>query len=208
MPETGDEPRPAACSRTARRAGAANRHAAAPKTVNVRIDLSGIGQRILAVNIPAGDYSNLYGGRSRKLLLHRTNRDHGICTIVIAIAAISTQRADGKPFPRRHSLILVVGTTRKKLLYQASGGGGSSWGIVATDRPAKVGEGPINVAQLEMRIDPRAEWEQIYRETWRIQREYFYDPKMHGNDWQAIYDKYRPLLAYVGTPRRPGVSDR
>src|SRR5262249_16583741 len=42
------------------------------------------------------------------------------------------------------------------------------------------------------------EWAQIYRETWRIQREYFYDAKMHGADWQAIYEKYRPLLAYVG----------
>ncbi len=51
---------------------------------------------------------------------------------------------------------------------------------------------------MEMRIDPRAEWEQIYRETWRIQREYFYDPKFHGADWQTIYEKYRPLLAHVG----------
>ena len=49
-----------------------------------------------------------------------------------------------------------------------------------------------------MQVDPRAEWAQIYRETWRIQREYFYDAKMHGADWQAVYEKYRPLLAYVG----------
>lgn len=69
-----------------------------------------------------------------------------------------------------------------------------------TDRPApvRVGDGPLNLAQLEMRVDPRAEWEQIYRETWRIQREYFYDAKFHGVDWQAVYEKYRPLLAHVG----------
>src|SRR6185436_13165734 len=87
---------------------------------------------------------------------------------------------------------------RKKLLYQ--GVAANSWGIVPTDRPApvKVGDGPLNVAQLETRVDPRAEWEQIYREEWRIQREYFYDPKFHGNDWQAIYDKYKALLPYVG----------
>src|SRR5205085_563337 len=35
-------------------------------------------------------------------------------------------------------------------------------------------------------------------ETWRIQREYFYDPKMHGANWQAVYEKYHPLLAHVG----------
>ena len=65
------------------------------------------------------------------------------------------------------------------------------------DRPAKVGDGPLNVATLETRVDPRVEWAQIYRETWRIQREYFYDPEMHGANWQAIYDKYKPLLASV-----------
>jgi tricorn protease len=51
---------------------------------------------------------------------------------------------------------------------------------------------------MEMRIDPRAEWAQIYRETWRVQREYFYDPKFHGANWQAVFEKYRPLLPFVG----------
>jgi tricorn protease len=93
-----------------------------------------------------------------------------------------------------------LSSDKKKLLYQASAGGGTSWGIVATDRPApvKVGDGPLNVAQLEMKVDPRAEWENIFRENWRIQRDYFYDSKFHGADWQAVYEKYRPLLAHVG----------
>src|SRR5262249_61124259 len=82
-----------------------------------------------------------------------------------------------------------VSNDKKKILYQASAGGGASWGIVVTDRPVRVGDGPINVAQLTARGDPPAEWEQIYRETWRTEREYFYDPKMHGNDWQAIFEK-------------------
>jgi tricorn protease len=91
----------------------------------------------------------------------------------------------------------TLSNDKKKLLYQAGPSGGS-WGIVAIDRPAKVGDGPLNVAQLEMRVEPRAEWAQIYRETWRIEREYFYDSKMHGADWQKVYDKYRPLLDHVG----------
>ena len=86
---------------------------------------------------------------------------------------------------------------RKKLLYSAGGGASARWGIVATDRPAKVGDGPINVAQLEMWVDPHAEWAEIFRESWRNQREFFYDPKMHGADWQAVSAKYTPLLAYV-----------
>ena len=50
---------------------------------------------------------------------------------------------------------------------------------------------------LDALIDPRAEWAQIFRETWRIQREYFYDASMHGANWQAVYDKYRPLVPFV-----------
>ena len=55
-----------------------------------------------------------------------------------------------------------ISADKKKLLYQAGDGGANRWGVVATERPAKVGDGPINVAQLEMRVDPRAEWAQIY----------------------------------------------
>lgn len=61
LPETGDEPRPAPREET-REEPTAPAKPATPKAVTVRIDLSGIGQRILAVNIPAGDYSNLMPG--------------------------------------------------------------------------------------------------------------------------------------------------
>jgi tricorn protease len=56
----------------------------------------------------------------------------------------------------------------------------------------------LDLSRLETWVDPKAEWAQIFRETWRIQREYFYDAEMHGADWNAIYEKYRPLLQYVG----------
>jgi tricorn protease len=90
-----------------------------------------------------------------------------------------------------------VSADKKKLLYQALG---NRWGIVGTVGPVppKVGDGALNVAGLEMRVDPRAEWADIYRETWRIQREYFYDAKMQGADWNGVYQKYLPLLAAVG----------
>jgi tricorn protease len=47
-------------------------------------------------------------------------------------------------------------------------------------------------------VDPRAEWAQIARETWRIQRDFFYDAKMHGADWNAVWAKYSPLVASIG----------
>jgi tricorn protease len=188
LPETGDEPPKAP------EGAQTPPPAAAPRTLNVRIDFENIGQRILAISVPAGDYGNLTAGATGSFYYTEPTAP--------GVPSFRLQRYDLRaraavPFLegiRSYSL----SNDRKKLLYQ--GVAPNSWGIVPTDRPApvKVGDGPLNVAQLEMNVDPRAEWEQIYRENWRIQREYFYDSKFHGNDWQAIYEKYRALLPYVG----------
>src|SRR5437763_498671 len=196
LPETGDEPpKPAPPPEPA----ATPPPPAAPRTVNVRIDFDRIGQRIISVNVPAGDYNNLTAGSAGSFYYTEPILTTAPVPPSLRLQRYQLKERTAAPFLegiRSYSL----SNDKKKLLYQASAGGGTSWGIVATDRPApvRVGDGPLNVAQLEMRVDPRAEWGQIFRETWRIQREYFYDPKFHGNDWQAIYEKYRALLPYVG----------
>ena len=55
----------------------------------------------------------------------------------------------------------------------------------------------LNVAQLETKVDPRAEWDNIFRETWRIQREYFYDPNFHGVPTAFVEDKKRYDLSVI-----------
>lgn len=187
LPETGDEPR------------AAEESTARPKPevkgVTVRIDFDGIAQRLISLNVSPGDYSRLSAGQAGSIFYMEA----------AASAAPGAQRLQRYQLKDRAAAPFLEGIRsyslsgdRKKLMYQAGGGPEVRWGVVAVDRPAKVGDGPINVAQLEMHIDPRAEWAEIFRETWRIQREYFYDAKMHGNNWQAIYDKYLPLVAHVG----------
>lgn len=192
LPETGDEPpappQPPAQTPPAQPAPPA------PRAVTVRIDPNGIGQRILAVNVPVGDYSNLAAGAAGSFYYTEPIIPSGATGFRLQRYDLRARAA--APFlegVRSYS----VSADKKKLLYQMAAGGGASWGVVATDRPAKVGDGPINVAQLETRVDPRAEWDQIYRETWRVQREYFYDPQFHGANWNAIYEKYRPLLPFV-----------
>jgi tricorn protease len=54
---------------------------------------------------------------------------------------------------------------------------------------------------LEVRSDPRAEWKQMYHDAWRIQREFFYDPALHGLDLQAAIKKYEPYLDQVQSRR-------
>ncbi|HEX3227638.1 MAG TPA: PDZ domain-containing protein, partial [Pyrinomonadaceae bacterium] len=200
LPETGDEPpKPPAPPEGAppQPQPQTSPPTAAPRTPNIRIDFDQIGQRIISVNIPPGDYSNLVAGAAGSFFY--TEPISTAPGAALRLQRYQLRERTAAPFLegiRSYSL----SADKKKLLYQNAAGGGTSWGVVPTDRPApvRVGDGPLNLAQLEMQVDPRAEWEQIYRETWRIQREYFYDAKFHGADWQAIYEKYRPLLAHVG----------
>lgn len=200
LPETGDEPpKPPTPPEGAppQPQPQTSPPTAAPRTANVRIDFDQIGQRIISVNIPPGDYSNLVAGAAGSFFY--TEPISTAPGAALRLQRYQLRERTAAPFLegiRSYSL----SADKKKLLYQNAAGGGTSWGVVPTDRPApvRVGDGPLNLAQLEMQVDPRAEWEQIYRETWRIQREYFYDAKFHGADWQAVYEKYRPLLAHVG----------
>lgn len=192
LPETGDEPPPKPTTPPA----TPPTPPPAPAPVTVRIDVNGISQRIITVNVPAGEYANLQAGAAGSF--YYTEPLPGGGPTALRLQRYQVRERVAAPFLEGVRAYALSGD-KKKLLYQASAGGGANWGVVSTERPGvKVGDGPLNLASLEMRVDPRAEWEQIFRETWRVQREYFYDAKMHGANWQAIYDKYRPLIEHVG----------
>ncbi len=180
LPETGDEP--------VKGAGDGGKPAPPPP---VRVDLKGIDQRILALGVPAGDYASLAAGPAGSVFYLETPRGGGQAPPTLHRYQLRERRA--APFLEGIRSFTMSGDA-KKLLYRADG---NRWGVVGTDRPAKVGEGPVDVTGLDALIDPRAEWAQIFRETWRLQREYFYDASMHGANWQAVYDKYRPLVPFV-----------
>ena len=57
----------------------------------------------------------------------------------------------------------------------------------------------LDLSGLEVRLDRRAEWTQIYNESWRQMRDFFYAPNMHGVDWPAVREKYGALVPYVST---------
>ncbi|MDB4916678.1 MAG: Tricorn protease [Gemmatimonadetes bacterium] len=160
----------------------------------VRIDVDGIGHRILSLNVPAGDYSGLAAGPAGSFF-YTEPMPGGGPGAGARVQRYQLKDRAAQPF-MEGVRFYTVSADRKKLLYQASGGV-PRWGVVATDKPARVGDGAINVAQLETWVDPHVEWAEIFHETWRIQREYFYDPKMHGADWKAVLAKYSPLIPFV-----------
>lgn len=73
------------------------------------------------------------------------------------------------------------------------------------DANAKPDAKAVSLAEVRSFVDPKQEWQQIFNDAWRMQQEYFYDPKLHGINWQAIYDKYQPMLKHV--QRREDLND-
>jgi tricorn protease len=74
---------------------------------------------------------------------------------------------------------------------------GNNYSIVNAKPAQKPADSTLNLTNLQMRIDPKAEWAQVYNDAWRILRDWFYDPAMHGLDWNAMRDKYGQLVPHV-----------
>jgi tricorn protease len=89
----------------------------------------------------------------------------------------------------------AVSFNGEKVLYRR----GEQWFVAGTAQPPKPGEGALKLDGIEMRTDPRAEWRQMYREVWRIERDFFYDPGAHGLDLKAAEKKYEPFLERLGS---------
>src|SRR5260370_21520113 len=77
---------------------------------------------------------------------------------------------------------------------------GRGWFIAATAQPVKPGEGALKLDGMEVYVDPRAEWKQMYHEAWRIERDFLYDPGHHGIDLKAEEPRYLPYLENIAHP--------
>jgi len=63
---------------------------------------------------------------------------------------------------------------------------------------------PLDLSHLEVKVDFKEEWNQIFSECWRQMKYFFYAPNMHGVDWEAIKKRYQPLVKYVNNRAAPG----
>ena len=160
------------------------------------IDFEGIENRILAIQLPPGNYRDLAAGAAGQFYY------------------IEDPATDGPPGgPDRASLHqydlnkrkdevfipgvrdYTVSADKKKILFI----GNNVWSIVAVTPKPQPGQGKINVDDIEVRIDPRVEWMQMFNEAWRINRDYFYATNMHGVDWNAARQKYAAFLPHLAT---------
>lgn len=170
-----------------------NKDTAAPKPV--RIDLTGMAQRIVALPIPARDYTSLASGKAGQIyLLESIPNDlqaAGQSGDVLSKFDLKTRKVEKLA---EGVSAFDLSANGEKILLGMRRGTAVQWSIVPANAPVKAGEGTLRLAAMEVKVDPIAEWKQMYREVWRIERSYFYDPNLHGLDANAEEKKYEPYL--------------
>lgn len=185
LPES-DEEKPKEEEKKAEPAG--EKPAAQDSTKAVQIDFQGMDQRILALDVPLRNYTGLIAG-PEGVLFYGEERPNEQGVLV--------HRYDLKKRKSEQFLegiqSAVISADGKKFLYGMRG----QWGIVSTDAgQKKVGDGKIDTA-IRVKVDPKAEWRQMFAEAWRYQRDYLYVRNFHGADWEGVRKMYEPWLPHV-----------
>lgn len=167
--------------------------AAKPEPVSVTIDFDRIGQRIVTMPLPPRNYTNVVAGRAGNFYLLEAIPASGT-TAGPPSTAVHKFDVDKRKAEKILDNVtnFQVSANGEKMLF---GQTGNRYTIASTVTPLKPGEGVVNVADMEVYVDPRAEWKQIYNEAWRIQRDFFYDPGLHGLNLAAARAKYEPYLS-------------
>lgn len=166
---------------------------AGPATV---VDELGIGGRIVPLPLPARDYAGLAPSEPGVLLVHVTQwpdspRPGSTPTGTLYRFELS------KPSELQRLVDDVdefdVTADGRKILYRR----GRDWAVVSADTPAAPEAGRLDLGSLTVEVDPRAEWRQMYHEAWRLMRDYFYDPRHHGQNLAALEENYATYLPSV-----------
>ncbi len=170
--------------------------ASAEKKVLVTIDFDGIAERIEALPLPRGNYRRLAVNDKSIFYLNSDKGDYN----QFEFRPLGPQDLKVFDIEKRKEKTIIKGIDAFQLSFDGSHiicKKGDELSIIKLDEveeeDKEVEWKPLNLADLKIKLDPRKEWLQIFNETWRLERDFYYESNMHGLDWQAVGEKYRRL---------------
>ena len=153
----------------------------------MKIDFENIDRRIMALSIPPRNYSFVMSGPAGFAFIgERIPNSRGL-----TLHKYDLKKLESKEFTSG-VLGLDISADGKQILINS----GPSWKITKTAGPNAKGAKTVKM-NLQMKLNKQDEWHQIFEEAWRYERDYFYDPNIHGRDWNVVYERYAPLIPYV-----------
>jgi C-terminal processing protease CtpA/Prc len=156
------------------------------KVKPVRIDLEGFEARAMKLPVKAGNFGTLgVNAKGQLIYVRKSARGHGGKTEIKLFDITDKKKAEQTVGAGSRFILTADG---KKMLIPR---GGSA---VIQNAGAGASGKPVVTAGMDAWIDPRVEWMQLFTEAWRLQRDFFYDPGLHGVDWPAVRRRYAPLI--------------
>lgn len=205
LPKTGDEPLKTATN-TDKKDETKDNDDKASVVKAVKIDLDGLQNRIVALPLPERNYNSL-SVASDGALFYVERPQPGASNELPGNNGWNNGTLYRFDFEEKKAVEVKDGLASynlsddgKKLLLVSLPNN-----LQVADAKAKPDAKPVGLSEVRSFVDPAQEWQQIFNDAWRMQKEYFYDANMHGINWQAIYDKYQPLLKHV--QRREDLND-
>ena len=175
------------------------------KASALQIDLDGITERVLPFPLPEARYSGVLGLRGKVLFLSfpvegTTSDSHGSRGILdmYDFESYKTEKLlDGISsceLSRDYKHLIYASAHRLRV-------------IKAGEKPPKSENGDragretgwLDLGRMKVSVQPAAEWQQMFKEAWRLQREHFWTADMSGVDWDEVYAQYFPLVERVST---------
>jgi tricorn protease len=170
---------------------------AAEAANNVQIDFEDISQRILALPLAAASYAGLAAGKEGELYVEQSQPGGSPLGGSGPVTLLKFTLAD------RKSTQLATGIEDFRLSFSGERylfRQGKKWGITSTAAPMKPGADLLDMDSMQVLVNPREEWKQMYQEAWRLERDYFYAKNYHGLDIAAAERQYAAYL--------PGIVSR
>lgn len=153
----------------------------------IGIDVPGFDQRTIALVAPAGSYQSLSANAEGVFVLAPADDNDGEGKSRLQFLSL---KPDAKLETVTDADAYVLAADGRKLLARS----GKEFAIIEAKPGADFAKGTLALGHMDLRIEPAREWQQMYVDAWRILRDWFYDPGMHGQDWNAVRTLYQPLV--------------
>ncbi|WP_215225233.1 S41 family peptidase [Echinicola shivajiensis] len=159
--------------------------------ISVDIDWEGLEQRLVILPPAAGNFNQLAAAKGKVLYIkHPSNGDE---SKKAALVYYDLEKREEKTIIENVGVYRLVANGEKALVVS-----NGSFGMIEIGEGKKL-EDKMPVEKMEMTLVPKEEWRQLFQEAWRLERDFFYDPNMHGVDWEAMREQYAKLIDHAIT---------
>lgn len=154
------------------------------KVAPLKIDIEGLNERTLQLPHAVASYSGLASVNQSLYYMRSSQRDAGLYLFELG--------SNKETYLGNIAGYEISADGRKMLVSK-----GGDYAIIDLPRSPISISSPLNLSGLQVMLDRPKEWKQIFDESWRQMRDFFYDPNLHGVDWKGIKKRYEVLLPHV-----------